>query len=195
MATQMISKRLKQIFILSTVFIVITTFSIIFIGYASSVTNKEIKKLKIFHSKTENIQLNFEKSLELYTEKTEDTIQFLLNLKPDSEQEVVKFISEIENIGQNLKLDLTLNSVETPAIKGAKAESAIDYNISFKGSLLDSLSFIKQIESLPYFIKILRVNYSDTKYWEADQLEEDNIEIQIKLYIKNKNETWSTKTI
>lgn len=184
MVTQ-VSERLNQARKISVVLTFLSCSIIFIVGFALLNTNHDIKILNLFLKKAENAQPSFEKSLIVYTEKTKDTIEFLLSLRPSTKEEFVKFISEIENIGQELKLNLDLQSSKTSNDNQAEgSENTLNYNIKFYGSIDDLNVFLRKIEELQYYIKVDEIKYKNTQYLSEEEKETPNINLKIKLYIK-----------
>ncbi|MFA6917826.1 MAG: hypothetical protein WC285_03255 [Candidatus Gracilibacteria bacterium] len=167
----------------------IGVFATIMMGNALVKTNDENKIIKKFIEISKNASINFEDSLLAYTEKTRETISYLLNLRPRMEEDVINFISKIEKIGQELSLNVKLETYEDPLVtkKGSKikAEEVITYKVSFFGSSSDLYDFLSELESLPYFIKVSNVNFKNPNYMEKTEDIQPNINLTIKLYTKN----------
>lgn len=184
MAQVQLPNSLKRILIITLSLIFISVAVVIIIGESLKNINKEIKQLENFVNKTEEIQPNFEKSLEMYTVQTKHIIEFLSELRPSNEEDIVKALSEIENIGQKLSLNIELSSLGK-GLNENNADKTLNYDISFYGSLNDLQNFLKEMENLMYFIRIKKLEFRDTKYMDADEIErEKNIKFNIILYTK-----------
>ncbi len=171
---------LKKILKLSLLLIFVSTFTIFFTGIAANNVNYDVKSLKIFIQETENIQPNFEKSLLIYTEKTQHAIDYLLKLRPISEKDLVLFISEVEAVGLNLNLDVDLESqtIETE-------EKILNYNVSFYGTNDDLIEFLYELEKLDYYIRINSIDFRDPRFLEVDEMRQfENIYLSISLFTK-----------
>ena len=175
---------LKRIIGICSILILISTFIVILVGTSLKNINRDIKSLGAFLSNSENIQANFEKSLILYTESTEETIKYLLKLRPNSEEKYINFISEIESIGEKLAIKLNLKSFEPILDKKAQKEKALHYQIMFFGKQSDLNDFLVEMEKLPYFIKVEEINYTNPENIDAESFKDGNITLKIKLYIK-----------
>jgi len=177
---------LKRVLATSLVLISLTTFTALIMGTGLSGINKDIKLLNSFLAEAENIQPNFEQSLLMYTDKTKDIIKYLLELRPDSEKELVRFISDIEEVAQDLSLQIDLESIAKSSAFADEEEEkdAIGYNISLYGNIQNLEDFLSQLEALEYFIGIEEISYKNTKYLVDEELEKENLKIRIKLYIK-----------
>lgn len=176
-----IPNSLKRILVVTLALTFISCFVAIFTGEMTRDVHKDIKDLNEFLADAAQSQPNFEKSLEMYTDKTKDIIAFLLKLRPQNEEEYVTAISMIENIGQKLSLNMDMQSVENPG----KTEKTLDYMLSFYGSAEDIKNLLKAMEDLPYFIKVKNVEYKNPKFTDEKELERSaNVNILVSLYIK-----------
>ncbi len=183
MAQAEIPNNIKRILKTSAVLIFISTFLVVFVGGALARVHNEVKTLEAFMENAKDTQPNFEKSLELYTDQTKSIIEYLLNLRPASKEEYIKFIGEVEAIGQDLSLNIDLTSIENNDPK-ATLQDSIDYSIKFYGSESNMVEFLKELEMLPYFIKITEATYDSPKFQEDEEKARENVNIKIKLYIK-----------
>lgn len=167
----------------------IGTFAVIAIGIALVSVKNDNKKIEEFLEVGKNTHVDFENSLLMYTEKTRNTIDYLLKLRPSNDEEVINFISQIEQIGQDLHLDIELSALgELIESKNKKAnknnDETISYKISFFGSVDDLNKFMVRLESLPYFIRVDRADFRDMSTTEKTHEIQPNIGVIIKLYIK-----------
>lgn len=188
------SRVLKVCLILSG----IAAFTAILMGRSTVTIQQETKNNQSFIKVAKEMRPNFEESLSLYTGNTQKIVDYLLALRPSTEEEFITFISKIENLGQDLSLNLNIKSVETTTSSRKKsvAESptAIAYQISFYGSISDMKGFIKGLENLPYYIEVSEIRYSNPAFGENDLEEKKssstpNISLVIKLFTKNLNAT------
>lgn len=178
-----ISDGLKKLLSVTTVFITISTLVVVFIGWASSSINNQNKKLNIFLTNSENIQANFEKSLQMYTASTEKIIEFLLSLRPSNEEQYIKFISEVEDLGKSLSLNVTLKSIDKE--KQDEKENTLLYSVTYFSNQKKLPLFLHELENLPYFVKITSIKYLNPENLKEEQIKKDgNVEILIKLYTK-----------
>lgn len=181
---------LNRIFKTSLILIGIGTFTIITFGLAMINTSNENKRIRNFLEIAKTAQPNFETSLTLYTERTQYIIDYLLKLRPENEEQFVDFIAKIEEIAQNLSLNINIQSYSNLAkAKDEKSENGmenetINYQITFFGGINDLNNLLSQMEDLPYFIKIESMEYKDPNYIEKDEKTPPNINIRMKLYIK-----------
>lgn len=177
----LITNGTKRTLSLSFILTLISTFTVIFIGTALIHVNNEVKQLNAFLTNTKDIQPNFERSLQLYTESTQEIIDYLLSLRPDSEEDFIDFISDIESLEQKLNLTLNLQSNEA-SVAGT---ATLDYSISFYGNLTDLKDLLSELETLPYYIKIDKINFIDLAFiTEKEEKQNGNISLIIKLFIR-----------
>lgn len=180
----MINNGIKRLLKLSAVLIFLGTFVIIVFGYFIKRDNAEIKTIEKFVESASDLQTNFERSLQLYVEETQEITKFLLAIRPSGEAEYIKFISEIERIGKNLSLDLNLQylKAKTPVVGDPKT---LDYQIALYGNQSDLIKFLAALEALPYYIRIENLSFTNPGLiTEKETLDKGNVNIAISLYIK-----------
>lgn len=188
---EQISSSLKRAIIVSATLTLISTIIVVGIGYSLLNINREIKILNHFLTSSANIQANFEKSLQIYTENTQDIIDFLLSLRPDSEEKYIEFISAIENVAQDLAINIDLQSITE--IKGTKKGTkkanpdTLDYQIRFYGSLNQLNRFIAELEKSPYFINVATIEYTNPQTLISSEKSAANINLVINLFTRNES--------
>lgn len=177
---------LKQVIKISFILIIISTFTVLIFGYSITKINHEIKNLKEFLANAEQIQPNFEKSLQIYTESTREVIDYLFSIRPENEKDYIKFISEVEDIGQKLSTDLNFKSVKEEAkTKIANNPNTLNYEIAFFGRQKDIQKFLVELEKLPYYIGINKIDFTNPELIsEEETIRGGNITVSIRLYIK-----------
>lgn len=187
MAQTEIPNSLKRILAVTLVFMFVSAVVVVVMGESIKQIYKETYMLDEFLEESEDIQPNFEKSLEVYTGEATEITNFLSDLRPDTEEELVDAISSIEDAARKSGLNISLKSTEsTESIDGEESEgSSIDYNVSFYGSMTDMQNFLTELESLSLYIKIEEIDFKDTKFLNEKDLEKaKNINLKIKLYTK-----------
>lgn len=181
MAKPTVPKSLQRILLISLALIFISTVVIVAIGQSIKNMYAEIDYLKSFMENSEQIQPDFERSLEVYTEETTHIIQFLQDLRPSTEEDLVKAISSIEEAAKSLSLDINLKSID----QEIEATDSIDYQLSYYGTMIDNQNFLRELEKLSLYIKIEELSFKDVKFLDATDLDaEENIKMRIKLYTK-----------
>lgn len=167
----------------------IGTFAVIALGIALISVRTDNKLTTSFLEVAKNTQVNFEDSLLMYTEKTRDIIGYLHELRPTRDEVITDFIPQVETIGQELALDIKLETYDAPSATSKKdketAITSIAYKIDFFGSTLDLNSFLSRMESLSYFMKIESIRFKDLSYIQKDDNTQPNINLIIKLYIRD----------
>ncbi len=174
------SKNTKRVFNTTLVLTFLSAAIVLLLGTSILKMNSEIKGLSAFLSNTEGMKTNYEESLKAYTENIEQIISFLLELRPNSEEEFITFLASIEEIAQELNLKLNINSSNREVDAVAQQEKTLSYNISFYANTLKLVDFLKRIEGLPYFIRINNLTYQDSTLFT----EKENINLELSLYIK-----------
>lgn len=168
----------KRILAVSLVLILTSSMVIIVLGQSMKNVHGEIRRLDHFLTNAEGIQVNFEQSLQVYTERTKDITDHLLSLRPETEQEFIRFISDIESLGEEMGLDLSLQSI-------GRGDRTLDYEISFEGDLEKTKEFAKELEKMNYLIRIDEVDFTNPVIYAAQRgATGGNVRIRIKLHIK-----------
>ncbi|EKD64182.1 MAG: hypothetical protein ACD_51C00053G0007 [uncultured bacterium] len=175
----------KRVFKITSVLTFISVFVVVVIGYSIGNMNNEVKKLKAFLEETTNLQPNFEQSLQLYTESTEESMEFVNSLRPDNETEYIQFIADVESIAESLALDVDLQSIEEEAKEPTNKGNTLEYEMNFYGNKNDLIDFLSELEGMMYMIKIYEIQFEDTAtITDAEEVKMPNITIKIKLYVK-----------
>ncbi len=186
MAQIPLNSGIRRVLNLSLIFVFISAFTLFVMGAATSRVHQDVKFLKFFLEQAEGIQPNFEKSLMVYTEDTKKTIAYIMNLRPETEEDYITFISEIEHIGQKLSLNLRLQSVENISSSSTPPdEKSLNYSVTFFGNEDDVISFLRELETLPYFIKVSNINFSDGTFENLDyKATLPNVHLSLQVFIK-----------
>ena len=181
-----ISNGLNRILLITLVLIFISTATVVIIGESIKSLGREIEQLNIFLEDAEEIQPNFERSLEVYTKETKQIIGFLSELRPDTEEEIVDAISKIENAGKVLSLNIDLKHLESSSTENEETGGEVlCYSISFYGTMTDLQNFVRELEKLMLFIKIEEINFKDTRFLDESELKGDeNRNMKSVRYIK-----------
>lgn len=104
-------------------------------------------------------------SLRTVVKDTENNRKRLQSFLLPSESEV-SFIEQIESIGQNNSLTVKTNSVSTVAGRVDKTKT-LHLQVTTTGGWTNTLSFLNQIESLPYNIHVENFSFAKQKTWTA----------------------------
>jgi len=175
---------LKKTSRITLLLIFISALVIFITGFEVTAVAREIKVLKKYLENAAEVQPDFEKSIILYTTQTEKVFGRLMQLRPATEDDYVTFISNLENIGKRLSLDLKVKSVSDGTKSAEDALKTISYNISFYGTESDLKNLVSALEELSYFIRFNEVSYRDLDGMTAEEKKEPNIMLKINLYIK-----------
>lgn len=182
MAQVQVPNSLHRIMTVSAILIFIGAFTVVFLSVLMKGLNSEVKGLENYMEEAKTTQPNFEKSLEIYTDQTEIVINYLLGLRPSKEAEYVDFISQIEDIGHDLSLNLDLESIR---FSKEEDDGTLNYMITFQGGMIDLEDFLTELEALPYYIRVKEIDYRSPKNLSEDELEKaENIKIKIGLFTK-----------
>lgn len=174
------SSILKSITKIALILAGISTFTVFTLGWSLSNIHNEIKTLRISITRAKEAVPNFEKSLTLYTGDTKPVIDYLMHLRPESEEAYISFINSIENIGQKLDLNLKLESNDEPN-KIQEELKTLQYTVKFYGGIEDLNNFLEELEKMPHFIQIEKMNYANISK-ENERI--PNIQIKLNLFIK-----------
>lgn len=177
---------LKRVLMTSMVLIFLSTFTVVVLGRAVKDMHREIQALSTFLVNAETVQPNFERSLAIYTDATKEVTDYVLSLRPENETEYITFISEVEGIGQDLSLNLDLNSVQQSVDDegDSTGSNTLDYEVRFYGSMDNLKEFLREIEDIPYFVKVEEISYRNLSQLSEDEIGRENINLKIKLYVK-----------
>lgn len=182
----------KRIISLCSFFVIFSFLGVAAIGLSSLGINNDIKDSEAFVAVAKEMRTNFENSLSFYTGDTQKIIDFLLKLRPNTEEEFITFITALENLGKELSLNLDIRTMDnnTEAV-GTEQNDGIFYIVNFYGSIRDMKSFIRKLDGLPYYIKTSNIRYMNPAFQDGDTVDKSkkiqNISIEIKLFTKEKN--------
>ncbi|MDP2643001.1 MAG: hypothetical protein Q8P62_04120 [Candidatus Peregrinibacteria bacterium] len=184
----------KRIIHLCLIFVILGFFGTSIIGMSSLSIKTDISENKSFIKVAEEMRPNFEDSLLLYTGNTQKVIDFLLKLRPQTEEEFITFITTLESLGKELSLNLdirTIDDKDQPTDKTKSKNDSITYNINFYGDIKDMQSFVTALDKIPYYVKISNIKYQNLSLKDGAQdkklNELTNISIEIQLFIKKRN--------
>lgn len=178
---------MERVLAVSLTLIFISAFIVVLIGNSLLNVNADIKRLGVFMENSESTKGNFEKSLQMYTENTQEVIDFLLSLRPENEEEYIKFLAAIEDIGQKSSLDISIKSIkEEPKKNEGDKTDTLNYSVDFYGTNDDLIGFLKAIEELPYFVGIRSLQFMNPELiTEENEDISENIHVEIGLFTKS----------
>lgn len=177
---------IKRVINFSLLMILLGSFSIFLVGASSLSIKADIDKGQSFIKTAEEMRPNFEDSLLLYTGNTQKIIDFLLKLRPRTEEDFIAFITSLEKVGKELSLNLEIKTVESKDT----IKDKISYNVSFYGGLEDLKSFVKALDEIPYYVKISSIRYENPTVEnnsDGSSIKIPNVLIELQLFTKTKN--------
>ncbi len=181
-----IPPKFESIFRVSSVLVFLGCFSIFLIGYSVATLHAENVMSQNFVDSASNLQVNFEKSLSIYTENTQESMDYLDQLRPEDENGYIEFISRVESLGQEQGLQLVLQTLDGEILKPDDTGSHyIDYKIQFYGREAQIPTFLTALEELPYFTRVMDIHYMSFELYDATQNSDTpNVVITVRLYVK-----------
>lgn len=155
------------------------------IGYALQSVHRENVVLQAFLDDAQNIQVDFENSLSVYTESIQTSLDYLSSLRPQNESGYITFITQVEDIAQDYDLQLNIQTSDKALKPDSTGSFYVDYQLSFNSNADQLWSFVKNLEELPYFVRVVELDFSSL---ERATLESDysipNVSLTIRLYVK-----------
>jgi hypothetical protein len=182
---------LTSFFKISLIFILLGTFSVVFLVRSILLISVENQELQAFLDKASMVQVDFEQSLSMYTEETKSDLALIDALRPQGEVDYIGFISKIENIGQMLDIAVTLKTIDVKSVSSVSGQNVditgsnyIDYAVEFYSNNNQLLSFLYSIEALPYFVRVQNVQYKNLEFAKGEDTARPNVSLTIRLYVK-----------
>lgn len=177
--------RFNGVLKVATLLIFIGTSATLILGTALNSVNAEQKTLTQFLASAENLRTDFEQSLIMYTESTKEDISFLHSLRPNTEIEYIAFIDSVEDLAKELSININLESISQEKTSTTNIQSnSLDYEISFYGSKKQLFDLLEGLESMPYYVHVLNIDYTSLSSMDEDSKNTPNINLVIKLYVK-----------
>lgn len=127
---------------------------ILAIGRLDTFTTQMQEKRAVL-SDRQNIQLNFEEVLELYSRQYETLSSSLDQLRPP-EDDVVYLLDDIEQVGQEVGIGIKIKNLGTQMIQ--EQNKVVRYELSFTGNKAQLESFLEKLDNLKTFIEVQSVN-------------------------------------
>ena len=172
-------------FKISFVLIFVSSFIMLAIGYALQQVHKENQGLEAFLSNAQNIQVDFENSLSVYTGNIQENLDHLTSLRPQNEAGYIAFITQVEDRASSYGLDLQVQTSDKSLKPDTSGSYYVDYRVNFYANADQLWSFTKELESLPYFVRVVQLDYASL---ENSSLERDlalpNVSLTLRLYVK-----------
>jgi maltodextrin utilization protein YvdJ len=167
------------------VLIFVSSFIMLAIGYSLQSVHRENLTLQTFLHDAQNIQGDFENSLAVYTESIQSSLDYLSSLRPKNESGYITFITQVEDIAQISGLQLNIQTSDKAIKPDSTGSFYVDYQLSFNSNADQLWSFVKSLEELSYFVRVVNLDFSSL---EKATLETDysipNATLTIRLYVK-----------
>lgn len=172
-------------FKLSFVLIFISSFIMLAIGYALEKVHEENLVLKAFLDDAQNIQVDFENSLSMYTESIQSNLNYLSSLRPQNESGYIEFITRVEDIALSYGLSLEVQTLDKSKVVDSTGSNYVDYHLSFYSNADQLWSFTKSLEALPYFVRVSDLDFvSLEKATSKNDFSVPNVTLTLRLYVK-----------
>lgn len=164
----------------------VSAFTIFFMGHADSTINERNKSNADFLLAADDLQVNFEKSLTMYTESTQASIDYLSGLRPQDETGYIQFISTVENLAQTQGISLTLQTLDGDDLaKDETGSRYIDYKVQFYGREETLRTFLEEVEALPYYTRVMDIHFQSFETFDPSQdADTPNVVLTLRLYVK-----------
>lgn len=172
-------------FKISFVLIFVSSFIMIAIGFALQRVHEENLVLQAFLDDAQNIQVDFENSLSMYTESIQGNLDYLTSLRPENESGYIEFITRVEDLAQDYGLTLDVQTLDRSDKPDSTGSNYVDYILNFYSSADQLWSFVKSLEGLPYFVRVVDLDFVSLG---GANSEEDfslpNVSLTLRLYVK-----------
>jgi len=103
-------------------------------------------------------------------------------------QEYIVFLTDLEDLGKSLSLNLDIKSVESSlglfGTKTVEPSNTLGYSLNFYGSFSDLEALLDGLVDMPYYIKVEKISYESLASQEESKNKTTNINVIIKLYVK-----------
>lgn len=179
------SSKISTVFKVSFLLILLSTLVLLILGNSLRLINKQNKEIDYFLESAKNVQPNFERSLLIYTENTKTDIDYVHTLRPKNESEYIDFISNVEDIGQELSLNVALQTMDSSKILDTTGSNFIDYKINFYCTRDQLSAFLNKIEETNYYTRVINMSYRTYEVPDSSEvLEAPNASLTLRLYVK-----------
>lgn len=172
-------------FKISFVLIFVSSFIMLAIGYALQKVHTENMALQVFLDEAQNVQVDFENSLSVYTENIQTSLDYLSSLRPQNESGYITFITGVEDLAQGYGLTLDIQTSDKSKKVDSTGSFYVDYQLSFLSNVDQLWSFVKSLEGLPYFVRVVELDYSSLeKTNSVSDFSIPNVSLTLRLYVK-----------
>ncbi|MEK7146203.1 MAG: hypothetical protein AAB802_03390 [Patescibacteria group bacterium] len=156
----------------------ISTLAIAVLSFSLNRVQQENKRITAFVNSAGELSSNFEQSLQMYTENTQEAIAFIDTIRPNNENEYIAFITELETLGQELSLD-----VDVETLSGNK--DTLQFSVEFYGSKRNLMDFLVAIEELTYYVRVDEFSLTELPTEiTTSRNASPNIQLILSLYVK-----------
>lgn len=138
------------------------------------VTKESQTKRAILNSR-ENIQLNFEQVLELYTREYE-TLRIELDKLLPPKENIIEIIEVIENEGVKLGIKPNINNIPTDE---PTKTNIIRYLITFSGNSDQLTNYIDHLNKLNFYIEIQKISSTEVDKFSFDKIANHQIVLDV----------------
>lgn len=152
-----------------------------------SFASKQISKINYSSAEKKRLTAIIEKRSETITKIKNDLVvigngeEKIKNALPGIDN-ILNFVSALENTAnKNLLQSSYKFGIPAPYLKQENLEIlSVNYNLNVNGTISTLISYLKDIEKLPYFTNIESVNFNSHAGWDNNS----TISFQAKLFVK-----------
>lgn len=155
------------------------------IGFALQNVHADNMVLQVFLDDAQNIQVDFENSLSVYTENIQNNLDYLSLLRPQNESGYITFITRVEGLAQGYGLSLDVQTSDKSKKPDSTGSFYVDYKLAFSSNADQLWSFVKSLEGLPYFVRVVTFDYSSLEKSSSEaEFTVSNVNLTLRLYVK-----------
>lgn len=169
---------IKQSFVLRLSLILTFIASLFFITsiiIIKPITAESQEKRAILNSR-ENIQLNFEQVLDLYTREYKTLREDLNKLLPPKDN-IIEIINIIETAGTKIGIKTKINNIPIPLED--PNSSKIRYLISFSSNNEQLISYLNELNQLDFYVEVQKVSSIKITEFTFDKLANHQVVIDV----------------
>lgn len=175
----------QEWFKISFVLIFVSSFIMLAIGFALQRVHQDNQRLEAFLGNAQNVQVDFENSLSVYTGNIQESLDYLSSLRPQNESGYIAFITQVEDRASVYGLDLDIQTSDKSLKPDSSGSYYVDYRLTFYANPDQLWSFTKVLEEMPYFVRVVDMDYASL---ENSTLQREfalpNVSLTIRLYVK-----------
>jgi Tfp pilus assembly protein PilO len=136
------------------------------IARLDALTSQMQERRAVLHDR-QNIQLNFEEVLSLYSRQYETLSTGLDQLRPPQD-DVVYLLDDIEAIGRELGLGIKIRLIGPQLSEDSS--TAVRYEVSFAGNKAQLDAYLARMDDLPTFIEVQSINIEQVESLNLKEL-------------------------